>query len=158
MITKYKSSNTYSLFSFQHETTVKKLADSMAKVVKLSALQSTTAVKVMKNLRSEVAVASQNEKSQQVQAAAKMFGVAVGDLSHLKGTLTPVLPYHFRMLDISADHLESVMEPSRRRRMIAATEVTATADEILKRTTWAGEKNHKYKTHGYIPPAGKFAR
>ena len=130
----------------------------MAKVVKLSALQSTTAVKVMKNLKAEVAVAVQNEKSHQVQAAAKSFGVAASDLSHLKGVLTPVLPYHFRMLDLTSEHLESVMEPSRRRRMIAATEISANADEILKRTTWAGEKNHKYKTNGYLPPPGKFAR
>ena len=137
---------------------MKKLADSMAKVVKLSALQSTTAVKVMKNLKAEVAVAVQNEKSQQVQAAAKTFGVAAADLSHLKGILTPVLPSHFRLLDITSDHLESVMEPSRRRRMIAATEVTAAADEILKRTTWAVDKNHRYKSNGFIPPAGKFAR
>ena len=144
--------------NLQHESTVKKLADSMAKVVKLTALQSTTAVKVMKNLKAEVTVAVQNEKSQQVQAAAKMFGVAAADLSHLKGVLTPVLPYHFRMLGISSDHLESVMEPSRRRRMIAATEITAAADEILKRTTWAADKNHKYKTNGFTPPAGKFAR
>ena len=130
----------------------------MTKVMKLSALQSTTATKVMKNLKSEVSVAVQNEKSHQVQAAAKTFGVAASDLSHLKGVLTPVLPYHFRMLDVTSEHLESVMEPSRRRRIIAATEVAASADEILKRTTWAGDRNHKYKTSGYLSPPGKFAR
>ena len=126
--------------------------------MKLSALQSSTAVKVMKNLKAEMSVAVQNEKSHQVQTAAKMFGVAVSDLSHLKGSLTPVLPYHFRMLEVTSDHLESVMEPSRRRRMIAATEVIAGADEVLKRTTWAADKNLKYKTSGFNAPAGKFAR
>ena len=130
----------------------------MAKVVKLSALQSTTAVKVMKNLKNEVSVAVQNEKSQQVQAAARMFGVAAADLSHLKGVLTPVLPYHFRMLDINSEQLESQMEPSRRRRIIAATEIAACAGEVLRRTTWAADKNHKYKSNGFLPPPGKFAR
>lgn len=136
---------------------MKQLAAAMEKVVTLTAVQTTTAVKVIRNLKAEVALAVQNEKNHQIQEAAKSYGVSCQDLVHLKGKLTPTLPYIFRMLDLTSAQLEAEMDVSRRRRMIAATDVLADATEIVRRTTWAGEKNHRYNTSGYVPPTGKYS-
>ena len=133
------------------------LSDAMNRVLKLSETQSKTAVKVMTNLMSEVQIATQNQKFYQVQQSAKSFGVSIADIGHLKGALTPVLPYEFRRLEMSSDHLENVMDKNKRLRMIASTEVLVDAEEVLKNPAWAGERNCVYKTIGYKSPWGMFS-
>ena len=116
--------------------------------------QSDTAIKVMSNLSAEAAVAVQNEKSHRIQQMAKSFGVATSQMSHLKGVLTPVLPYEFRNLDLQPDHLDTLMESSKKIKMLAATETIAESSEAQKKTTWSTRRNYDFGTSGYQAPKG----
>lgn len=129
----------------------------MTKVIKLTAVQTTTAVKVLSNLKKETAVALQNEKSNQIQQMAKQFGVAAVDLQQLKGKLVPTLPYEFRVLGIKSTQIEEMMDSSRRNQIMAGAEVISESSEVLKRKGWTADRNCRYKTIGFRPASGKFA-
>ena len=129
----------------------------MTKVIKLTAVQTSTAVKVLSNLKQETASALHNEKANRIQEMAKQFGVATSDVSQLKGKLTPTLPYEFRILGLTSTQIEELMDSSRRVQMMAGAETISECAEILRRKAWAGERNCRYKTLGFRPAIGKFS-
>ena len=145
------------LLILQHESTMNALEDSINKMLKLSKRQTDTAIKVISNLNAETTMAVQNEKSHQIQQAAKSFGVHASQLGHLKGVLTPTLPYEFRNLDVKPEHVESALDNSKRVKMLSATEIIAESSESQKKTMWSSKRNCTYKSAGYRSPTGIFA-
>lgn len=129
----------------------------MTKVIKLTAAQTSTAVKVLSNLKKETKSALQNEKANRMQEMAKQFGLPTANVSQLKGKLVATLPYEFRILGITSTEIEEAMDASRRVQMMASAETIFESAEILKRKAWAGDRNCRYKTIGFRAASGKFA-
>ena len=129
----------------------------MTKVIKLTAAQTSTAVKVLSNLKKETKVALQNEKSNRIQEVAKQFGVSALNIAQLKGQLIPTLPYEFRVLGITSTHIEESMDASRRAQLMANAETIYESAEVLKRKGWSSDRNCRYKTIGFRSASGKFA-
>ena len=111
----------------------------------------------MNNLMAEISIAVQNEKTHRIAETAKSFGVATSEIHHLKGALTPALPYEFRLLNINADHLDGMVETSKKIRMVASTEILADSEEKLKLSSWTAERNCAYKSAGYMPVYGRYS-
>lgn len=126
-------------------------------MIKLTAAQTSTAVKVLSNLKKETKVALQNEKSNRIQEVAKQFGVSALNIAQLKGQLIPTLPYEFRVLGITSTHIEESMDASRRAQLMANAETIYESAEVLKRKGWSSDRNCRYKTIGFRSASGKFA-
>ena len=126
-------------------------------MIKLTAAQTSTAVKVLSNLKKETKVALQNEKSNRIQEVAKQFGVSALNIAQLKGQLIPTLPYEFRVLGITSTHIEESMDASRRAQLMANAETIYESAEVLKRKGWSSDRNCRYKNIGFRSASGKFA-